>query len=241
MPASNGTRNTKMKKQHGQQLKAIIFDMDNTLFDFVKAKLLACAAVVTIVGRRDDSALLDYFINDDIDVERFESIAEYLKDRDIYSDAKFEECTKLYYKTKMENIELYPGVMETLNEIKSMNLGSAVVTDAFKANAQARLRKTGLLQYFDYVITADLVGTKKPEPDSIIYALAKLGCSAEEAIFIGDSLRRDIIPSNKLGLVTVYAAYGDRNFYEDRRGSADHTINDIRELIPVIKKYMKTT
>jgi putative hydrolase of the HAD superfamily len=238
MQASNGTGNTEIKKYQARILKGIIFDMDNTLFDFVKAKLLACKAVVDCVGRQDDSALLDYFITDKIDVERFESIKEYLKDRDIYSDAKFEECSKVYYSVKMENIVSYPGVSETLNKIKSMDLRTAVVTDAFTENARARLEKTKLLQYFDHVITADIVGTKKPEPDSIIYAMGKLNCTAEEAIFIGDSLRRDISPSNKLGLITVYAAYGDRNFYEERRGSADHTINDIRELIPIIESYL---
>ena len=238
MQTTNGTGNNEMNLNKSRVIKAIIFDMDNTLFDFVKAKLLACEAVVSYVNLNDDMKLLDYFIKDEIDVERFESIARYLKDRNIYTEETFETCCKIYLEVKLGNIEPYPGVVETLKEIKKLNLKCALVTDAFTENARARLVKTGLLQFFDLLVTADLVGTKKPEPDSLKYALTELGCTVDEVISVGDSLRRDITPSNELGLVTVYAAYGDRNFYEESKGSPDYTINNIQELIPIIKSYL---
>jgi putative hydrolase of the HAD superfamily len=50
----------------------------------------------------------------------------------------------------------------------------AVVTDAHNGNALARLRKTDLFCYFDYVISYDMTGAKKPAPDAFLLALKML-------------------------------------------------------------------
>jgi putative hydrolase of the HAD superfamily len=213
MQKTNGTGNREIK------IKAVIFDMDNTLFDFVEAKLKAIESV-------------------EIDVENLDCIARYLKDRGIYSDETFDLCCNNYSEVKLGNITAYTGVRETLKDIKGLGLKLAVVTDAFTENANARLKKSGLLEYFDTVVTADVSGAKKPEPDSILLAIEKLKVETKETIFVGDSLRRDVTPANKLGMITVYAAYGDRNFYEKRTGKADHVINNIAELIEIIEAYL---
>ena len=217
-----------------RKIKAIIFDMDNTLFDFVEAKLRACKAVVECVGNTDEMELVEYFLKDKIDIENIECIARYLKDRNIFSQDKFNECRKIYEEIKLGTILAYPGVIETLEKVKHAKLRLGVVTDAFKINAMARLRKAKLEKYFDIIVTADMTGKKKPEPDSIFYALEKLDVGPKETIFVGDSLHRDIAPANELGLVTMYAAYGDRNFMENRENSADFVLKDIRELIDIL-------
>jgi len=81
---------------------------------------------------------------------------------------------------------------------------------------------------------ADMTGKRKPEPDSIKLALDKLGVKAEEAIIVGDSIRRDIEAGKKLGMVTVYAAYGDRNFFEREGREADFVIYCMSELMGVL-------
>nr|WP_290726127.1 HAD hydrolase-like protein [Archaeoglobus sp.] len=68
------------------------------------------------------------------------------------------------------------------------------------------------------MISADMTGKRKPEPDSLLLALKKLGVKAEEAAIIGGSLRRDVEAGKRLRMLTVYAAYGDRNFFESREG-----------------------
>jgi putative hydrolase of the HAD superfamily len=98
----------------------------------------------------------------------------------------------------------------------------------------SRLRKAGLIDFFDVVISADMTGKRKPEPDSIKLALRKLNARPEEAVLVGDSINRDIKAGKRLGMVTVYAAYGDRNFFEDKIGEADFTINDIREVLGIL-------
>jgi putative hydrolase of the HAD superfamily len=217
-----------------REIKALIFDMDNTLFDFVEAKLRACEAAVACVGRDDNSELVSYFLKDKKDVENLENIARYLRDRNIYTKERFETCCEEYSKIKLATLELYDGVTETLEKLRSSCLKLGLVTDAFKNNTDLRLEKTDLARFFDVIVTAEVTGKKKPDPEPLIYAMEKLGASPKETILIGDSLRRDIEPARKLGMLTVYASYGDRNFFEDLDCHADYVIKSICELLDIV-------
>jgi putative hydrolase of the HAD superfamily len=208
--------------------------MDNTLFDFVEAKLRACKAVVELVGETEEMELVDYFLSSGKGIETLENIADYLKDRDHYTDETYDKCVEVYKKVKLDSIEAYDGVQETLEELKSRGLKLALVTDADADNAMKRLNKTKLQDYFEVFVSTDMTGKKKPAPDSLLLAVERLGVESEQIILVGDSLRRDIDPAKKLGMVTVYAAYGDRNFLEWQSTNADFIVEDIRELIGII-------
>ncbi|RUM33148.1 MAG: haloacid dehalogenase [Archaeoglobus sp.] len=222
-----------------RKIKAVVFDMDNTLFDFVEAKLKACRAVVEYLGVGSEEELLKYFLRGVYGFEDLENIADYMRDNGVYNQEKYEECCRIYEEVKLESIEPYPHVKETLEKLRGMGLKLAVVTDALNGHALSRLRKAGLLYLFDVVVSADMTGKRKPEPDSIKLALQKLGVDAKEAILVGDSVRRDIEAGKKLGMLTVYAAYGDRNFFEDKSGEADFTIEGIWELVGLSNQHSK--
>ncbi|MBE8540164.1 HAD-IA family hydrolase [Geoglobus acetivorans] len=220
------------------RIRALIFDLDNTLLDFVEAKLKACRAVIECLGlNEDEHELLNYFLRGVHGFEDVRNIADYMKDRGVYCEEKFGECCEIYERVKLESIEPYPGVGETLERLKKMGLKLAVVTDAMNGHAVGRLKKAGILHYFDVVVSSDMTGKRKPEPDSIILALNRLGVKAEEAVIVGDSLRRDIEAGKRLGMVTVYASYGDRNFFEEKRGSADFVIESVEELLKILNLH----
>ncbi|MGA2935323.1 MAG: HAD hydrolase-like protein [Methanomicrobiales archaeon] len=71
-------------------------------------------------------------------------------------------------------LEPCPLIPETLTELRWRGFPMAVVTDAHNGNALARLRKTDLFCYFDYVISYDMTGAKKPAPDAFLLALKML-------------------------------------------------------------------
>ncbi len=217
------------------RIKAVIFDMDNTLFDFVEAKIKACKAVVEHLGLNDDGwELLNYFLRGKHGFEDNENIADFMMDRGIYSHEKYKECCRIYEEVKLDHIRPYPGVKEVLGKLKDMGLKLAIVTDAMNGHALKRLQRADLLHFFDVVVSGDMTGSRKPEPDSIKLALNKLGVNPKEAVMVGDSIRRDIEAGKKLGMITVYAAYGDRNFFENRRGDADFTVESIEELLKIL-------
>lgn len=212
--------------------------MDNTFFDFVHAKIKACQAVIDHlkIDEKAESELLQYFLRDK-GIENLENIADYLKDRNIYSEKSFKNCSEIYEKTKIDNINLYEGVLETLGQLRSMGLTLAVVTDADCTNAMLRINKTGLADFFDLIVTIEVTEKKKPQPDSFLYALKKLDLKPEKTILVGDSLRRDIEPAKKLGMITAYAAYGDRNFFEEKNVTSDFVLKKLGDIIGILNEF----
>jgi putative hydrolase of the HAD superfamily len=112
----------------------------------------------------------------------------------------------------------------------------AVLTDAHNGNAIARLRKVDLADYFDYIISFDMTGAKKPAPDAFLLALKLLQTLPLETLLVGDSLRRDIAPAQALGMITAYAAYGDRNVPTTTPTPCkpDYVLTTIEELVGLV-------
>lgn len=194
-----------------REVKAVIFDLDNTLVDFLSAKIKACEEVSRIANCGSAEELFQYFLRKRSAFESLSSIEEFLREKGVFNPELFLKCCEAYEKTKLENLQIYPGVREVLEGLKSIGLKLAVVTDAENGNATARLRKFGLEKYFDVIVSADMSGKMKPEPDSILLALEKLELDAKDAVIVGDSIHRDISAGKKLGMLTIYAKYGDRN------------------------------
>jgi putative hydrolase of the HAD superfamily len=220
-------------------IKAVIFDMDNTFFDFVDAKFQACTEVLKYVNRYDEKevmALIGYFLRNEKGIENLDNIADYLQDHDLHTEETYKRACEIYEQTKLDSIHAYDGVRETLEALSTMDLKLAVVTDADRDNAMLRLRKTNLEDFFELIVTIEITGRKKPDPASIAHALDELGVAPEEAILVGDSLIRDIQPAKELGMISAYAAYGDKNFFEERTGAADFVLENIRDLIDIVKQ-----
>jgi len=196
--------------------------MDNTLFDLVGAKLEACRCVVDYLGAGDPEALFLQFLNGVYGFEDHRNIRDYLEALGVYQPRTFEVCCRTYEGVKLDLVEPYPGVEETLRCLQDAGIRLAVATDAESVQADRRLRKTGLIDFFEVVVTPEVSGRRKPEPDSLLYALRRLDAVPEEAMMVGDSPRRDIAPGRQLGMVTAFAAYGDW-----RRSSAADVAADI--------------
>jgi len=220
-----------------RHITAVIFDMDNTLFDFVEAKLIACAAVIAYAEVAvEPVVLLKYFLRPVHGFESHENIRDFLDDNDRYSENVFTRCCVIYDEEKIAAIKPYPHVAETLSALRERGLKLAVVTDAHNGNALKRLKKAGLEDFFDAVITMDMSGKAKPSLEPFLLSMKKLGVMANETILVGDSIRRDIVPAKALGMFAVHAVYGDRNFHEGERDEADYVIHGIEEMIGVVGK-----
>lgn len=223
------------EKRAGSGIKAVVFDMDNTLFDFIEAKIAACRAVVRELGGGEVQELLRYFARDPRRFEGHRNIADYMADRGIFDEGRFEEACSLYERAKLNAISLYPGVREALARLKGSGLKLGVATNSSYCNALARLKKTGLIELFDVIVAADSVEEMKPKPDTVRTALELMGVEPGEALMVGDSLGRDIAAGNSLGMVTAHAKYGDRNMDEPPGGiEPDYVLMGVSELLAVL-------
>jgi putative hydrolase of the HAD superfamily len=205
--------------------------MDNTLFDLVGAKREACRCVVDYLGAGDPEDLFVQFLRGVRGFEDHANIHDYLEGLGIYEQAAFEVCCRTYEDVKLRMVEAYPGVDETLRRLADAGVGLAVVTDAESFQARRRLDKSGLAGYFEVVVTPEVSGKRKPEPDSLIYALRRLDAAPSEGMMVGDSLVRDIAPGRQLGMTTAFAAYGDWRPNRPAEIEADIVLRNFPELI----------
>jgi len=219
----------------GEPIRAFLCDMDNTLFDLVGAQIAACESVVRHLGHDDGDELFRYFLTGSHGFESTENIRQYMEERRIPTNGMFGEACRIYAAEKLRYIVPYPGVQTTLEEIRALDLPMVIVTDAEAPDANMRLERSGLMQYFDGLVSFDMVKVKKPAPGPFLAALAAAGARPEEALFIGDSPRRDIEPCKKLGIRTVYARYGDRFSKTRDYAGADYVIDRMDELPRILK------
>ncbi|MDD3407486.1 MAG: HAD family hydrolase [Methanomicrobium sp.] len=215
--------------------KAILFDMDNTLFDFSDAKIKACSSVAEMLESGTGEELLRYFLYGNFGFENHGNIRKYMEDYKIWDEDNYKSAIDIYESVKLESIEAYPGVYETLPIIEAAGIKMSIVTDAESTQAKKRIAKIGLHKYFQDIITPDLSGKRKPEPDTFLMALEKLSALPCNSMVVGDSPRREIEPCNKLGIATVYARYGDWLKIPTPGAKPDYTIDNFFELTDILK------
>lgn len=106
-----------------------------------------------------------------------------------------------------DNSKLYPGVVEVLDNFHG-HMHLALATAKIRSATLQLLRSLGVLDYFEYVVTADDLQRMKPDPQSIQIILDKLGVSDPlEAVMVGD-MATDIQAGKAAGVRTVGVTYG---------------------------------
>lgn len=197
--------------------KAVLFDMDNTLFDFIAAMKRGAAAAAAVIGVGTGDQLLSYYLRWKYHIEDHANLQDFMMDHHTFTVDSYLTAVKAFEAAKFAGLTPYPGIPRLLSSLKKKGYKLGIVTDAYEYAAIERLRHTGLAGYCDTIIAYDATGYKKPHHAPFECAMNLLGTQPYETVYIGDSIRRDIEPAKALGLATVYAAYGDRNFFEQNK------------------------
>ncbi len=118
-------------------------------------------------------------------------------------DAMVVEYRRLYPLRNHASTTAYPGVAEALSR-----LGGRKSTATTKGTPTTRLvlERFGLLSYFDHVQGTDGFPAK-PHPDVIFKALAGLGATVDQCLFVGDS-PADIEAAHRAGVKSCAVTYG---------------------------------
>ncbi len=126
------------------------------------------------------------------------------------------------------DVELYPDVEETLQQLRETGLKIGIVTNGLESDYREILQKVGLLDFFDVAVGVDTVGKMKPHREMFLYALNKLEVSPSETLFVGDQLEQDYEGAKGAGLRPLLI---DR---DDVIGSKVEKIRSLKE----ITKYL---
>lgn len=226
-------------------IKLVIFDLDNTLTDFMRMKENAVDAAVEAMidgglrlpGQEIKAKIYDVYDREGIE---FQSVFDVvLKELLGEVDHKILAAGIVAYRRAREaSLVLYPHVRGALFEIMKRGIRLAVVSDAPRKEAWLRLCYLELQHMFDKVLTFDDTGERKPSPTPFRRVLERFEVEPHEALMVGDWPERDITGAAQVGITTVFARYGDT--FETGESGAQYDIEDIIELVEIIDKINGT-
>jgi len=221
------------------KLKAILFDLDNTLLDFYTLKISAIDAALVAMknsGLKADLQIVRKELNELFKMHGWEhqQIFQLLLEKIGESNPKILAAGIVAYrKEKAKHVQTYPQVIPTLNELRKRGYKLGIVTDADTLQGWIRLTELGLENMFDAVVTRDSDGVRKPHALPFQKALAKLNVKPEETLHVGDWPARDIAGAKALGLKTALAKYGMSEILKDDSIIPDFTLNKFEDILEI--------
>ena len=110
------------------------------------------------------------------------------------------------------SLDLYPGARDALVRLRDAGLTLAVITDGNPVIQRSKLRALGLFELVDHIVISDEIGgraARKPSPLPFERALELCGCSADQAIHIGDRPAKDVVGAAAVGMRAVRVRTGE--------------------------------
>jgi len=172
-------------------LQAALLDLDGTLLDTAPDLALAANRVRGEFGLPDlPVARIAQFIGKGTDILVHRSLTDELQGR--VGDADFQRAKasfeEHYREVNGSRSRVFDQVPEALALLRAAGLGLGCVTNKPRAFTIPLLERTGLLPLLDIVVAGDDVARRKPYPDLVIEACARLRVAPGAALMIGDSL-----------------------------------------------------
>lgn len=173
------------------KIKAVVIDLDGTLLDtapdlahaaeLMMAELgmaqVPLATIKTYIGN-GVSRLVKRVLTGSMDAEP--------------DAALFARAYPIYQKHYGAHVSLhsrpFPGVVEGLQALRAMGVHVACITNKAEVFTLPLLRDTGLLDYFELVLSGDTLPKRKPDPLPLLHACEHFGVEPGELLLIGDSL-----------------------------------------------------
>jgi len=227
-----------------RKIKAIIFDLDDTLCDFsnkIWSKVIEKSIKIMI----DNGLPMDF--NEAMNLAI--SLRESLKTKDLfqkiveksglYNEKLVELGLKIYYTWALDEnlaalLKLFPDVPQTLESLKR-KYKLILITSGSKEAQLRQIELLNLKKFFDLVLVSDL----KEETDKtkcFKEAMEKFNLRPEEIISVGDKIDEEIRISNQLGIKTVRILQGrfKKEIPKDKLSTPNFRINKISQLIGLL-------
>lgn len=191
-------------------IKAVFFDIDDTLYDTSGFARLARKAALNVMI---DAGLP--LSNDEAYKLLREIITEYGSNYDkhfnILTKRVFGEEKPLlialgmitYHNVKFALLRLFPQTTRTLIYLKKQGYDLGVISNGITIKQWEKLIRLDLHHFFDHVITSEEAGVEKPDKKIFEVAMEKMGADAEESVMIGNKFSEDIIGALNSGISAI--------------------------------------
>lgn len=234
-------------------IKAVCFDLDDTLYDYRGAmeewEGYLCCRVSEIVGKPLRTCRIAYsktkkslYRERPADPAVFdfrERISLLLQELGHELDKGFrEELYRDFWTRFLRMIRPYPDAIPVLTRIRRAGRKTAIVSNGMRGQQVSKIRALGLGEMLDAMVFSEDVGSNKPNPRIFTYALHRLTCRPREAIMVGDICSIDIRGAKQAGMVTCWVrrgAYANR-LPREPLDEPDFVVGDLTQLEGVLEQ-----
>lgn len=219
-----------------EHIKAVIFDLDNTLLDRTTTfRKFAEGFMKQYFAHIESTDLwLEQMIERDEDGYKNKPVlfAELLSEfpwNNEQNKPLVDDLMKYY----AENYVISAVLMEQAEEVIAYakeKYKTGIITNGRNAVQYGKIDHLGLREYFDVIVVSEEAGCKKPDPRIFQVALERLNVKPEECLFIGDHPINDVEGAHTLGMHTIWMRV-NQPWCEANKAKPLHTINQIGELL----------
>jgi len=219
-------------------MKAILFDLDNTLYDTQDYYLGAFQEISRNLSEK-------YHLNQDY---VFNSITELWKNKTSMYPHLFDDLinslglshensqrlVKIFNWYKIDKKNLYADVIPTLKKLRDKQYTLGIITDGNTTRQQRKIKQLDLEKFFNVILYTALTESK---PSSVPYSLAlnKMGLKSSEVLYLGDNPHIDFEGAKKIGIRTVRISRGEFSKIPTN-DNIDYTIKNLDELWEILTK-----
>lgn len=224
-------------------LKAVLFDLDDTLFDRNKAQEEILDRIVhefrEIFTGIDKKRIFNAFLESDrlmteefnaggsIDEVRIGRSKKFLKILGL-SEEFAEKITEMYIKSyPIINTSVKDAKFVLRNLAKKFQLG--VISNGSRDVQYQKLETLGIKDLFHCIVLSEEVGIRKPDPRIFWKATTSLDMEPEECLYVGDSYGTDILGAKKAGMQTCW--FNPKNLLPQEDVEPDFEIHTLDEIL----------
>ncbi|MCC6868440.1 MAG: HAD family hydrolase [Burkholderiales bacterium] len=199
-------------------IRAVFFDLDDTLVDHHHAAQAALAGVrerfaaLHAVGAEALAAEHQHVLEDlhhdvaigvrtagEARIERYRRLFAFAG-----ADARHAAAAaELHRRVYQANRRAVDGALDLVVRLRE-RLRIVVVTNNTVAEQEEKLTSFGFASHVDALVTSEAVGAAKPDPRIFRAALDRVRCEAHEVVMVGDAWHADVLGANAAGIRAIW-------------------------------------
>ncbi len=215
-----------------QPVELVIFDWDGTLMDSEQAIVSAMQGAIRDMGIEPRT---HGEISNVIGLGLVEAVTMlYPRATEAFAQQLSDHYRHHWLQTAQGQSDLFPGVLELLEQLSSDGVKIAVATGKSRRGLEQVLQESGLASSFDTTRCADETRSK-PNPQMLFEILQELSVAAEAAVMVGDT-EYDLEMATQAGIASIGVCYGVHSPSRLQRHNPIACIEQIgllRELLPL--------
>ncbi len=233
-------------------IKEVIFDIDDTLYDYEKGHAEGVRRMQAYAERELGIPGADYMAEynrmNEVIKKRLGSDDAAIHSRSIRIQNMLEHWEKpifphlrnlyhAYWDGLLESTEAEPGSLEAMRALREMGIRIGIGTDMTLRMQYEKLEKYGFAPYINHIVTSQEAGHEKPHPEFLGLCTQKAGCRPEELVFVGDNFKKDVAGSAAAGMHPVWYRAKEKKLPENPALKPEEykMIRHFDELVPYIK------